>query len=171
VYAQIGPARRSQARAGGLKRPPGRSGTATRMSPPRVNAHNVGPSLDRLVCAGECVGPLFAQLERLPHEEELRRLASRRSACLHLRQQATVARPVDGTAVVRVDEAEVPELVSLVDVGDPGAGELEQRLAECDPLAEFGEPFRERRDMLDGCAREPFYFPLPGFVRPDSGSS
>jgi hypothetical protein len=34
---------------------------------------------------------------------------------------------VDGSPVVRVDEREVPQLVSLVDVGDAGGRELHQR--------------------------------------------
>src|SRR5205814_10712385 len=47
-----------------------------------------------------------------------------------------------------VDEAERLELVALVDVGDAGAGQLEQRLRERDPLPEGGEPAGERGDEV-----------------------
>ena len=45
-------------------------------------------------------------------------------------QEAGPQRPVDGPAVVGVDEAQVPELASLVDVGHAGNGEAQQRLRE-----------------------------------------
>src|SRR2546429_632883 len=44
------------------------------------------------------------------------------------RQLLTSKRIVDGTAVVGVDQTEVPEFHPLVEVGHPGAGTLEQHL-------------------------------------------
>lgn len=56
-------------------------------------------------------------------------------------EQFDAAVVVDGAPVVRVDEAEVPELGALVDVGDAGGGELEELLGERDlgSLASDGE--------------------------------
>src|SRR5207237_3651803 len=100
--------------------------------------------LDRLVRPGERLRSPSAQRERLPDQEELRSLARRRRARLQLRQRASPRVPVDGPAVVWVDEAEVPQLVALVDVRHAGARELEQRLRERDLLAELRDALDER---------------------------
>ena len=52
------------------------------------------------------------------------------AAWLDLLEQRRAARVVDRAPVIRIDEAEVPDLVALIDVRDARARELEQRLAE-----------------------------------------
>src|SRR5690606_32576923 len=63
-------------------------------------------------------------------------------------QRATVLE-VDRTAVVRVDEVEGPQLVALIDVWYPGAGQFEQGLGEGVQQAGPDDLPVERREVGD----------------------
>ena len=65
---------------------------------------------------------------------------------------------VDRPAVVRVDQAEVPELGALVDVGHARRGQLHQQLAQAVGEAGRRDPRRRRRRTAPGT-------PLPGPAR------
>ena len=57
---------------------------------------------------------------------------------------------VDRAAVVGVDQAQVPQLVALVGVGDAGDGQLEQRLAEAVDRADARRDPLEPRECRSG---------------------
>ena len=46
-----------------------------------------------------------------------------------LAEQRAALRVVDGPAVVRIDQAEIPELGALIEIGHAGRGDLDQRAA------------------------------------------
>src|SRR5581483_851715 len=96
----------------------------------------------------ECVRAPRTQLERPPDELELRRLAADTVTCARRVEQSAAALPVDGAPVVGIDEAQVPQLVSLVDVGYAGTRQFEERLPERDALAFLGHAAHERLEAL-----------------------
>ncbi len=120
---------------------------------------------ERRVGAGEGRGAAPSERERALDEPELgcalggaRQHALGHGARRQLEERAARL-PVDGAAVVRVDEAEIPELAALVEVGDAGRGELQERLRErCGPAGrderfdeglEVGAERRVADDTLD----------------------
>src|SRR5205085_3178390 len=129
---------------------------------PAEKRADVRAGVDRLVASCERVWSLRAELERPADQGQLRR---------RVIEQAPAEVPVDRPPVVRVDEAEVRELVALVEVGHARAGELEQRLCEGDPLAELRDALDERleRPQKVGVpvqrAGEPLHRLLPADVR------
>jgi hypothetical protein len=58
-------------------------------------------------------------------------------------ERGAVVSEVDGSAVIGVDEGEVPELGALIEVGDAGDGEFEEGLAEGIAGAVEGDGFEE----------------------------
>src|SRR5579885_3466160 len=101
--------------------------------PPPERTH-LRPRLDRHVAA-EAV----ADGERAPDQLEL--------LVAPLRQQPAPQLPVDGPAVVRVDERETLELVALVEVGNARHRELQQRRPEPDRSRELRDPRGERLEL------------------------
>jgi hypothetical protein len=64
-------------------------------------------------------------------------------------EQPTSQRIVDGSPVVRIHEAQVPQLGALIDVGDARRRELQQSLGErVDPAG--GDQRRDERLHVDG---------------------
>src|SRR6266516_2954127 len=114
-------------------------------------AAGLGTELERLIAARERVGIIRTDGEHPPDQIRFRRVA---------------ARPVDGTAVVGVDERERLVLVALVDVRDARAGELEQRLVERDLAPALGNPRGELLETVgEPLVHARYRLPDPPLVR------
>ena len=96
----------------------------------------VARGLKRLVPAFEDVGPPATRFERPPHHEQFgEALVGARHglggrARVELAEEAAPMPVVNRPAVVRVHEAQVPELRALVDVGHTRGGQREQLQGE-----------------------------------------
>ena len=55
-------------------------------------------------------------------------------------EHALAELPIDGTPVVGIDEVEVPQLAALVEVGNAGRRDLDERLGQRVERAEVGDP-------------------------------
>ena len=82
-----------------------------------------GVELGLLAAEGEGAG-------QHPHLDRSADPVARRVALAAVVQQVLAHPPVDGAAVVGVDQAEVPQLGALVDVRHAGGGELHQELGQ-----------------------------------------
>src|SRR4029079_16258133 len=116
---------------------------------------------------------LHAQAQRAPDGIELRApvrevrehvVQERRAAprvgrgLLDLLEQRHATRVIDRAPIVRIDDAEVPDLIALIDIRDAGARELEQRLPEA-----IQEPRqRDRADELVEIVEERIALTLQG---------
>jgi hypothetical protein len=102
--------------------------------------------------AGEELGESITQRQQLIREKELdpsvlpargdlakQFLAGPRRFKYLIEQRDTV-RIVDRTTVVGVDQAEIPEFVALIGVGNSGSGELDHRLAQRIERSESRDP-------------------------------
>ena len=126
--------RRGAARSAARRWPRGRRArTPTTCSPrgPRPRAARTRPR------GRTPPGSAAAACERVPDDPQLRQRPRRRRqdrlrrrpSC-ELREQSPPRVVVDRPAVVGIDQAQVPQLGALVDVGHAGRGQLEQRLRQ-----------------------------------------
>ena len=82
-------------------------------------------------------------------EGEARPVGRGGEGVLELVEQTAAQRPVHRPAVVGVDEAQVPQLGALVEVGDAGRRDLDQRLRQRVEGAEVGDARLERGEVVE----------------------
>ena len=152
------PSARSAARAGARtprsRRRAGPSPRTRRSRPPRT-----APARARAAQQRARRRQLDAAVVPLPQplRERARAVAARAPP---RRPRATRAvREIDAPAIVGIDEAEVPELAALVDVGHAGRRELQRQLHEAVVHAEPRDAARERHEpreeLVPAAARAP----------------
>src|SRR5580692_2254700 len=90
-------------------------------------------AVERLVIAlSEKRRVLAAQLQQAARDEKLFSpvppfgLQRLRRRVRYFRQQRLPLRPIGRAAVVGIDEAQIPEVASLIDIGDAGSGQLDR---------------------------------------------
>ena len=64
-------------------------------------------------------------------------------------QQGLQLRIVDRAPVVRIDQAQVPHLRALIEIGDAGRRDLDERLGQAVPHAALGDLRRERAEVCE----------------------
>ena len=91
-------------------------------------------------------------LPRREHGAQRRRAVGGECGC-HFVQQPCAQREIDRATVVRVDQAEVPQLRALVEIRHAGRGQFQRRLHEAVVHAEPGDARLERQKRTEegGC--------------------
>src|SRR5882762_5997743 len=117
-----------------------------------------------VLAVGEEGRPRAPERQRLADEEELhppvglgldetggeaRAVGGGGERAVEIAEQAAAQREVHRPAVVGVDQAQVPQLGALVEVGDTGRRDLDQRLRQRVERAEVGDARLERGEVVE----------------------